>query len=51
MVTGLVAYGIVFSVLLNKDYGLVNWVFGRFGADPVPWLTDPMWARISLAWR
>ncbi|MEU6928806.1 sugar ABC transporter permease [Streptomyces sp. NPDC046385] len=48
MVTGLVAYGIVFSVLLNKDYGLVNWVFGLFGADPVPWLTDPMWARISL---
>ncbi|MGW7310681.1 carbohydrate ABC transporter permease, partial [Streptomyces sp. NPDC054835] len=48
MVTGLVAYGIVFSVLLNKDYGLVNWVFGQFGADPVPWLTDPMWARISL---
>ncbi|MEV7280425.1 sugar ABC transporter permease [Streptomyces sp. NPDC093111] len=48
MVTGLVAYGIVFSVLLNKDYGLVNWVFGQFGADPVPWLTDPLWARISL---
>ncbi|MFJ6354225.1 carbohydrate ABC transporter permease [Streptomyces sp. NPDC092046] len=48
MVTGLVAYGIVFSVLLNKDYGLVNWVFGQFGADPVAWLTDPMWARISL---
>lgn len=48
MVTGLVAYGIVFSVLLNQDYGLVNWVFGLFGADPVPWLTDPLWARISL---
>ncbi|MFI8322295.1 carbohydrate ABC transporter permease [Streptomyces sp. NPDC085529] len=48
MVTGLVAYGIVFSVLLNKDYGLVNWLLGRAGADPVPWLTDGTWARISL---
>ncbi|MER7953045.1 sugar ABC transporter permease [Streptomyces sp. NPDC096079] len=48
MVTGLVAYGIVFSVLLNKDYGLVNWFLGLLGADPVPWLTDPLWARISL---
>ncbi|MFF0473772.1 carbohydrate ABC transporter permease [Streptomyces sp. NPDC004284] len=48
MVTGLVAYGIVFSVLLNKDYGLVNWLLGLLGADPVPWLTDPLWARISL---
>ncbi|MFJ9810459.1 carbohydrate ABC transporter permease [Streptomyces sp. NPDC101158] len=48
MVTGLVAYGIVFSVLLNKDYGLVNWLLGLVGVDPVPWLTDPLWARISL---
>ncbi|MFF0424692.1 carbohydrate ABC transporter permease [Streptomyces sp. NPDC004520] len=48
MVTGLVAYGIVFSVLLNKDYGLVNWLLGLLGAEPVPWLTDPLWARISL---
>ncbi|MFI6645516.1 carbohydrate ABC transporter permease [Streptomyces sp. NPDC050504] len=48
MVTGLVAYGIVFSVLLNQEYGLVNWLFGLVGVDPVPWLTDPMWARISL---
>ncbi|MCX5394825.1 carbohydrate ABC transporter permease [Streptomyces sp. NBC_00094] len=48
MVTGLVAYGIVFSVLLNEEYGLVNWLFGLVGVDPVPWLTEGMWARISL---
>ncbi|QES51659.1 lactose ABC transporter permease [Streptomyces venezuelae] len=48
MVTGLVAYGIAFSVLLNKDYGLVNWLLGLAGLDAVPWLTDPLWARISL---
>ncbi|GAA3016550.1 sugar ABC transporter permease [Kitasatospora albolonga] len=44
MITGLVAYGIIFSVLLNQQYGLVNWLLG---AD-VPWLTDPLWAKISL---
>ncbi|MFK0200599.1 carbohydrate ABC transporter permease [Streptomyces lavendulae] len=48
MVTGLVAYGIVFSVLLGKDYGLVNWLLGLTGLDPVPWLTDPLWAKVSL---
>ncbi|MFJ6940289.1 carbohydrate ABC transporter permease [Streptomyces sp. NPDC101132] len=48
MVTGLVAYGIVFSVLLNQEYGLVNWLLGRVGGGPVPWLTDPFWARVSL---
>ncbi|MGW0748746.1 carbohydrate ABC transporter permease [Streptomyces sp. NPDC002587] len=48
MVTGLVAYGILFSVLLSKDYGLINWLMDHLGADPVPWLTDPLWAKVSL---
>ncbi|MFB7462606.1 carbohydrate ABC transporter permease [Streptomyces sp. NPDC056224] len=48
MVTGLVAYGILFSVLLSKDYGLINWLLDHLGADPVPWLTDPLWAKVSL---
>ncbi|MFE9629494.1 carbohydrate ABC transporter permease [Streptomyces sp. NPDC006463] len=48
MVTGLVAYGILFSVLLSKDYGLLNWLLDLVGADPVPWLTDPLWAKVSL---
>ncbi|GAA4879642.1 sugar ABC transporter permease [Kitasatospora terrestris] len=48
MVTGLVAYGVIFSVLLNEKYGLVNWLLQSVGLDAVPWLTDPLWARISL---
>ncbi|MFF8713262.1 carbohydrate ABC transporter permease [Streptomyces sp. NPDC015184] len=48
MVTGLVAYGVVFSVLLNEEYGLVNWVLSLIGAEGIPWLTDPLWAKISL---
>ncbi|MFD9306228.1 carbohydrate ABC transporter permease [Streptomyces sp. NPDC060048] len=48
MVTGLVAYGVIFSVLLNKDFGLVNWLMQLVGLDPVPWLTDPLWAKVSL---
>lgn len=48
MVTGLVAYGIVFSVLLNQENGLVNWLLSLAGIDQVPWLTDPLWAKVSL---
>ncbi|SFX78895.1 sugar ABC transporter permease (plasmid) [Streptomyces atratus] len=48
MVTGLVAYGVVFSVLLNEKYGLVNWLLSLVGIGEVPWLTDPLWAKISL---
>ncbi|WP_457030420.1 carbohydrate ABC transporter permease [Kitasatospora sp. P5_F3] len=44
MITGLVAYGIVFSVLLNQQYGLVNWLVG----SDIPWLTDPLLAKVSL---
>ncbi|MBU3863044.1 sugar ABC transporter permease [Streptomyces sp. 4503] len=48
MVTGLVAYGIVFSVLLHQEYGLVNWFLELLGSDGIPWLTDPLWAKISI---
>ncbi|MFJ9680530.1 carbohydrate ABC transporter permease [Streptomyces sp. NPDC101194] len=48
MITGLVAYGVIFSVLLNEQYGLVNWLLSLVGIGEVPWLTDPLWAKISL---
>lgn len=48
MITGLVAYGLLFAVLLNPQSGLVNWFLGLLGADPVPWLTDTLWARIAI---
>ncbi|MFE9768276.1 carbohydrate ABC transporter permease [Streptomyces sp. NPDC005808] len=47
-VTGLVAYGIIFAVLLNTQYGLVNWLLGLVGIGEIPWLTDPLWAKVSL---
>ncbi|MFI6290240.1 carbohydrate ABC transporter permease [Nonomuraea sp. NPDC050790] len=48
MVTGLVAYGILFGVLLNPQGGLVNWFLGLFGVPAIPWLTDTLWARIAV---
>lgn len=48
MITGLVAYGLLFAVLLNPQSGLVNWIIGLFGAEPIPWLADTMWARIAI---
>jgi lactose/L-arabinose transport system permease protein len=48
MVTGLVAYGLLFAILLNPQSGLVNWALGLAGVDPVPWLTDGLWAKIAV---
>ncbi|NUW31104.1 sugar ABC transporter permease [Nonomuraea sp. SMC257] len=48
MVTGLVAYGLLFAILLNPQSGLVNWVLGLAGIGPVPWLTHGLWARVAV---
>ncbi|MEA3501758.1 MAG: ABC transporter permease subunit [Actinomycetota bacterium] len=39
---------IVWRGLLNEQFGAVNRLLGSFGIDPVPWLTDPTWAKIAL---
>lgn len=44
IVTGPVAYGLLFAVLLNPQSGLVNWLIGV----DVPWLSDKFWARTAL---
>ncbi|MFE1907047.1 carbohydrate ABC transporter permease [Streptomyces gardneri] len=46
--TGLVAAGVMFSVILNRDAGLLNWVLSFFGIDPVNWLGSPFWARVGV---
>ncbi|MEU7892293.1 sugar ABC transporter permease [Nonomuraea sp. NPDC049152] len=46
--TGLVAYGVMFSVILRKDSGLLNWMLGLFGVTPIDWLGSPFWARIAI---
>ncbi|MFB6875770.1 carbohydrate ABC transporter permease [Streptomyces sp. NPDC056323] len=54
-VTTLVAYAVVFQVLLKTDGGLVNQILGAAGIGQVDWLNSPTWARVSLiaslTWR
>ncbi|UOQ49952.1 sugar ABC transporter permease [Gracilibacillus caseinilyticus] len=54
-VTSLVAASIIFILLLNTDYGLVNYILTSLGMERVPWLSDGIWAKISLimvtTWR
>ncbi len=50
-VTTLVAYAVVFRVLLKTEGGAVNQILGA----QVDWLNDPFWARVALVasvtWR
>jgi lactose/L-arabinose transport system permease protein len=54
-VTTLVAYSIVFRVMLAADGGLINQLIGVVGIGPVDWLHSEGWARValiaSITWR
>ncbi|HEY9423532.1 MAG TPA: sugar ABC transporter permease [Microterricola sp.] len=54
-VTALLAYAIVFRTLLNGDSTVLNQFLGFAGIEPINWLGDPFWARVSLiasvTWR
>lgn len=53
-VTSLVAYSIIFSIMLMND-GVINQVINALGLKSIPWLSDPFWAKVSLiiamTWR
>jgi lactose/L-arabinose transport system permease protein len=54
-ITTLVAYALVFRVLLTTNGGLVNQFLIAIGQSPIDWLNSPGWARVSviaaLTWR
>ena len=54
-VTALVAYALVFKVLLNGDHGLINYVIELFGGKGINWFYEEWPARfaiiISITWR
>ncbi len=39
---------LIWRGLLNEQFGQVNRLLSTFGVDPIPWLTDPTWAKVSL---
>jgi lactose/L-arabinose transport system permease protein len=54
-VTTLVAYAVVFRVMLTTDGGVVNQALGAVGIGPIDWLNHEWWARVALVaaitWR
>lgn len=55
-VTSLVAYSVIFKYLFGVD-GIINIMLMKFAfiAEPIQWLTDPFWAKmtiiIAITWR
>lgn len=40
---------IIFVLIYDYSGGLLNWVLGAFGVDPVAWIGDPKWALLAVA--
>jgi multiple sugar transport system permease protein len=48
MVSTPIVIGILWRILLNSDYGLVNYLLSWFGISKVNWLGDPIMALIAV---
>jgi lactose/L-arabinose transport system permease protein len=53
-VTSLVAYAVLFKSMFGAE-GVINAALTVIGLGPIPWLTDPFWAKvlviIAITWR
>ncbi|QTN00575.1 ABC transporter permease subunit [Sediminibacillus dalangtanensis] len=47
-ITNIVAIAVVWSFLYNQEYGLFNYLLSLINIDSVPWLEEPVVARLSL---
>ena len=54
-VTSVAAVGIIFTLIFARDFGLVNWLLGHVGVDPIAWQDHrwSSWLAIStmVDWR
>lgn len=54
-ITALVAASIIFMIILDGNYGVANYFLSLVGLDPIDWLNDPFWAKVSImivmTWR
>ena len=48
VVTTLVSVAIVWRYLYHPKYGLLNYLLGFVGVDPIDWLGDPQWAMPAI---
>jgi len=39
---------LIFRNIFNGEFGPVNNYLQFFGANPIPWLSDPFWAKVTL---
>ena len=47
VLTTTASLAVVWRFLLTQDRGVVNYLLGQIGIDPIPWLSSSTWALVS----
>lgn len=47
-ITNVIAIGLAFRFIFHSNYGILNYVLGYLGIDPIVWLNDAQYSLIAL---
>lgn len=48
MVTSVTAVGLIWRLMYNKQYGIINFVISKFGIEKIGWVIDSKWSLPAL---
>ncbi|WP_216625764.1 carbohydrate ABC transporter permease [Paenibacillus planticolens] len=43
------AVAVAWQYIFSKDFGILNYVLGKFGVSPIPWMQSPHWVYVAVA--
>lgn len=48
MVTSVTAVGLIWRLMYNQQYGIINWILSKFGIEKIGWVTESKWSLMAL---
>ena len=48
MVTSVTAVGLIWRLMYNQHYGIINWILTKFGIEKIGWVTESRWSLLAL---
>ena len=48
MVTSVTAVGLIWRLMYNQQYGIINWQLSKFGIEKIGWVTESRWSLLAL---
>lgn len=48
MVTSVTAVGLIWRLMYNQQYGIINWLLSKFGIEKIGWVTESHWSLFAL---